>query len=161
MYFVKYGDNYLHDPRNDGYMLLDLSLDCEDNSCGYCDFTIYPNHPLYGTLKERDADNLITVYDDKTLLFSGFIYELGKEFYLDGHVKCKGELDFLKESIVRPYSTVERGFGDTAPNTVNGYFEWLIEQHNKQSDDNKQFAIGINQGFNLDKNNYIYRENDT
>lgn len=161
MYFVKYGDNYLHDPRNDGYMLLDLSLDCEDNSCGYCDFTIYPNHPLYGTLKERDADNLITVYDDKTLLFSGFIYELGKEFYLDGHVKCKGELDFLKESIVRPYSTVERGFGDTAPNTVNGYFEWLIEQHNKQSDDNKQFVIGINQGFNLDKNNYIYRENDT
>ena len=119
MYFVKYGKEYLHDPRVDGYVLLDLSLDCEENSCGYCDFTIYPNHPMYNKLKERDADNPIEVYDDDTLLFVGFIYELGKEFYLDGHVKCKGELDYLNESIVRPYSTVQRGYGDKAPATVN------------------------------------------
>ena len=85
---------------------------------------------MYNKLKERDADNPIEVYDDDTLLFGGFIYELGKEFYLDGHVKCKGELDYLNESIVRPYSTVQRGYGDKAPATVNGYFEWLIEQEN-------------------------------
>lgn len=160
MYFVKYGKEYLHDPRVDGYVLLDLSLDCEENSCGYCDFTIYPNHPMYNKLKERDADNPIEVYDDDTLLFVGFIYELGKEFYLDGHVKCKGELDYLNESIVRPYSTVQRGYGSKAPATVNGYFEWLIEQHNAQVKPNKQFTVGINQGGQLVESNYIFRESN-
>lgn len=160
MYFVKYGEKYLHDPRVDGCFLLDLSLDCEENSCGYCDFTIYPDHELYNALRERDADNPVEVYDGEVLLFSGFIYELGKEFYLDGHVKCKGELDYLKESIVRPYSTIQRGYGLKAPNTVNGYFEWLIEQHNAQVNKNKQFTLGINQGDSLDPNNFIFRESN-
>ena len=161
MYFVKYGNEYLHDPRVDGYILLDLSLDAEENTCGFCDFTIYPDHPMYDKLKERDADNPIEVYDDDILLFSGYIYELGKEFYLDGLVKCKGELDYLSESIVRPYSTLTRGYGDNVPTTVDGYFEWLIEQHNNQVDANKRFVVGINQGANLDDNNYIFSENDT
>ena len=29
MYFVKYGKEYLHDPRSKGYILLDLTIDCE------------------------------------------------------------------------------------------------------------------------------------
>ena len=160
MYFVKYGEEYLHDPRIENRRIFELSLECEENSCGYCDFTIYPDHELYDVLRERDADNPIDVYDDDTLLFSGFIYELGKEFYLDGHVKCKGELDYLRESIVRPYSTIQRGYGAKAPNTINGYFEWLINQHNDQVKANKQFLIGINQGGSLDSNNYIFRESN-
>lgn len=160
MYFVKYGNEYLHDPRVQDCFLIDLSFDCEENSCGYCDFTIYPNHPMYEKLKERDADNPVEIYDDEILLFSGFIYELGKEFYLDGHVKCKGELDYLRDSIVRPYSTVQRGYGSKAPSSVDGYFEWLIEQHNSQVKPNKKFVIGINQGGALDPNNYIFRESN-
>lgn len=160
MYFVKYGKEYLHDPRTDNYILIDLSLECEENSCGYCDFTIYSNHPMYDKLQERDSENPIEVYDDDILLFSGFIYELGKEFYLEGQVKCKGELDYLNDSIVRPYSTHQRGYGNKAPDTVNGYFAWLIEQHNNQVKSSKQFVVGINQGDKLDSNNYLYREND-
>ena len=160
MYFVKYGKEYLHDPRSKGYILLDLTIDCEENSCGYCDFTIYPDHPMYGKLRERDADNPIEVYDDDILLFAGFIYELGKEFYLNGQVRCKGELDYLSESIVRPYSTLQRGYGNLAPYSLNSYFEWLIDQHNKQVSDNKQFKIGHIYLSNLDKSNYIYAEND-
>lgn len=160
MYFVKYGNEYLHDPRVDGYTLLELSLDCEENSCGYCDFTIYPNHPLYGKLRERDANNPVEVYDDEVLLFTGFIYELGKEFYLDGHVKCKGELDYLNETIVRPYSTVQRGYGDKAPDSPGKYFEWLINQHNSQVSANKQFEIGINQADSLRTSDYFFRESN-
>lgn len=160
MYFVKYGKEYLHDPRSKGYILLDLTIDCEENSCGYCDFTIYPDHPMYGKLRERDADNPIEVYDDDILLFAGFIYELGKEFYLNGQVRCKGELDYLSESIVRPYSTLQRGYGNLAPYSLNSYFEWLIDQHNRQVSDNKQFKIGHVYLSNLDKSNYIYAEND-
>ncbi len=158
MYFVKYGTKYLHDPRVDEYILTDISLEANQNTCEYCEFTILPSHPLYSKLKERDPDNPVEVYDDDILLFSGFIYELGVEFYLEGTVKCKGELYYLKESIVRPYSTLPNGYGDQPPNSVDGYFEWLITQHNAQVKESKQFTIGINQGANLDSNNYIYRE---
>lgn len=158
MYFVKYGKEYLHDPRTDNTRLLDLSFDTEENSYGYCDFTIYPDHPMYNKIRERDADNPIKVYDGDSLLFTGFIYELGKEFYLSGQVKCMGELSYLNESIVRPYSTVETGYATKVPDNVYGYFEWLINQHNSQVHPNKQFKIGINQGKNLNTSVYIYRE---
>ena len=160
MYFVKYGKEYLYDPRVQDCVIFEPSLECEENTCGFFDFTIYPDHPLYDKLKERDSSNPVEVYDDDILLFAGFIYELGKEFYLSGQVKCKGELAYLKESIVRPYSTIQRGYGSTVPTTVNGYFEWLIYQHNAQVDSTKQFKIGINQGYALDTNNYIYRESN-
>lgn len=158
MYFVKYGDKYLHDPRVGEELLIDLSLNAEENSFGYCDFTIYPTHPMYGKIKERDADNPVEVYDDDILLFSGFIYELGTEFYQNGNVKCKGELAYFTESIVRPYSTLQNGFGNKAPTGVDEFFEWLITQHNEQVKENKRFTVGINQGAALDSNNYIYRE---
>ena len=158
MYFVKYGDKYLHDPRVGDSLLIDLSLTAEENSFGYCDFTMYPTHPMYRKIKERDADNPVEVYDDDILLFSGFIYELGTEFYQNGNVKCKGELAYLTESIVRPYSTLQNGFGKQAPTSVDGFFEWLITQHNEQVKENKRFTVGINQGSALDSNNYIYRE---
>lgn len=160
MYFVKYGKEYLHDPRVDGLQLFDLSPQTEENSCGYCDFTIYPDHPLYSELRERDAKNLIMVYDDDILIFSGFIYELGKDFYLSGRVKCKGDLAFLSESIVRPYSTLQSGYATKAPTSVNEFFEWMIEQHNNQVGPEKRFKVGINQGAALDKNNYILRESN-
>lgn len=150
MYFVKYGDKYLHDPRVEKYMLTDLSLNCEENSCGYCDFTIYPDHPLYSIIRERDADNPIKVYDNDILLFVGFIYELGKEFYLDGHVKCKGELDYLSESIVHPYSTTTKYFHTKVPDNLEGLFNWFIKQHNSQVGDNKKFRIGKNQAARFD-----------
>jgi hypothetical protein len=41
---------------------------------------------------------------------------------------------------------------------VDGYFEWLIDQHNQHAlDGRKVFRVGINQGSMLDANNYIYR----
>ena len=160
MYFVKYGNRYLHDPRVANCKLFELTLTAEENSCGYCDFTIYSDHPMYDKLKERDSTNPIEVYDDDTLLFAGFIYELGKEFYLNGTVRCKGELDYLNDTIIRPYSTLQRGYGDKAPTKLDEYFEWLIGQHNAQADVSKQFVVGINQGANLDINNYIFRESD-
>ena len=161
VYFVKYGKEYLHDPRYEEYILLDLTIENETNSCGYCDFTIYPDNPMYDKIRERDMDNLVEVYDDDTLLFAGYIYELGKEFKTDGHVKCKGELSYLNDSIVRPYSTETRGFGQKAPSTVSAYFEWLIEQHNNQVSENKRFKIGINTSAALANNTMLRITNDS
>ena len=146
MYFVKYGQDYLHDPRVEGYELYDLKLTCEENTFGYCDFTIYPSHPSYGKLKERDSVNAIEVYDDDECVFSGYIYEMGKDFYNEVSVKCKGDLDYLNDSVIRPYATYSREYGNIASSTVSGFFEWLINQHNAQVPPSKQFVVGINQG---------------
>ena len=73
------------------------------------------------------------------MIFSGFIYELGTEFYLNGTVKCKGDLDYLRESFIRPYATLDNSYGKQAPTSVDGYFKWLIKEHNSQVDSNKQF----------------------
>ena len=134
MYFVKYGDEYLYNPNDNERVLSDLALDYEENSCGFCDFTIYPNHPLYNELKAYDYNKIITVYDNDYLLFSGFIYELGKEFQLDGHVKCKGELAYLNMSIVRPHNLTFNSIGE--------YISWLIAKHNSQVDESRRFIIG-------------------
>lgn len=131
MYFVKYGDEYLHDPRITERTLLDLTLDCEENSCGFCDFTIYPNHPLYNIIKEYGH---VIVYDDDKILFSGYIYELGKEFYLDGHVKCKGDLAYFNMSILTPRTKTFYNIRD--------YLNWIVIIHNSQVNNDKQFKLG-------------------
>lgn len=162
MYFLKYGDEYLHDPRTakDKRLVSDLRVSGETNSCGYCDFTIYEDNPMYDKLKERDSVNQIEVYDDNTWMFSGYIYQIDDNFYKARSIKCKGELDYLNSSIIRPYSTLTRSYGLKAPEKLDEYFAWLIDQHNQQVDYSKRFVVGINQGGSLDANNYIYREND-
>lgn len=161
MYIVKYGGQYLHFPMLNNFILSDLSCQAEENNSGYCDFTIHPSHPLHSKLKERDTENPITVYEgdetDDNLLFYGYIYELGADFQLNGSVKCRGILDYLSSSRVRPYSTLP-GYRKQVPNSIDLYFQWLIDQHNAQVEAEKQFIVGINQGYLLDDNNYIFRE---
>lgn len=159
MYIVKYGNEYLHDCISSDTLLEDLTLTASENNCGFCDFTIYPNHPLYSKLKERDMHNIVTVWDNDIQLFAGFIYELGKEFHLDGHVKCKGELAYLEETIIRPYATTDYEHRLRAPSTIDGYFEWLIKQHNSQTTGEKMFEIGINEGARMQDYNLIVAEN--
>ena len=160
-YYVKYGNSYLHDLRNDKCVLIDLELECEENSCGYLDFSIYPSHPMYGKLKEHDYRNLITVYENDTLLFTGFIYEITSDFRNEQSIRCKGELDILNQTIVRPFSTYDRGFGLRVPNTYGRLFEWLIDQHNLQVENEKKFIVGINEADRFSDGYDVYYEDDT
>ena len=131
----------LHDPRSEETILDEVSLEQESNSCGYLEFTIYPDHPEYNSMKERDTDNPICVYFDETLLFRGYIYEFSKDFNTVSTVKCKGELDYLTHSLIRPYCTVGDIYPLKAPDKLDRYFDWLISQHNTQVDKNKQLSL--------------------
>lgn len=159
MYRILYGSRLLHDPRSDKVILSDLSLEQEENSCGFLEFTIYPDHPEYTSLKERDSDNPVRVYFDDVLLFCGFIYELGKDFYTVGTVKCKGELDYLMRSLIRPYSSIHGVYPLKAPDKLDRYFDWLISQHNIQVEPNKRFVVGINEGDLIVDDKMIFVEN--
>lgn len=160
MYFVKYGEEYLHDPRGDDELLLSVEISVEPSTCGCLTFSVADDHPMRSLLRERDPENPVEVWDGETLIFAGYIWELGHSFELTGEVSCKGELAYLGDSVVRPYSTVAGAAENDAPSTVDGYFRWLIDQHNAHVGPSQQFAVGVNQAAALDKNNHILRSSD-
>ena len=136
MYFITYSDTkqaetFLHDPRTTDRNLNEIKLTCEANSCGFCDFTIYPTHPLYSIIREHGH---VVVKEGNTIIFSGYIYEIEKEFYLDGHIKCKGDLAYLGMSIIKPCKHTFK--------TVGGYLRWLLNIHNSQVSPDKQIHLG-------------------
>lgn len=154
-YKILYGSELLLDPYTDD-VVTDAKLTSSINTASYFDFTISPKHTLYNTILERAE--LVSVYFDKIKLFSGEITEI--ELDLEGYksVTCTGVLDFLGDTVVRPYSTIEGEEDLLAPSSVDGYFQWLIDQHNEHCpDSSKQFVVDVNQGNMLDTNNYIYR----
>lgn len=160
MYFIKYGENYIHDPRI-GLVLSEANLDTEINKSDILTFTITKNHKLYDVLKERDKENPVSVLWDDEIMFRGEITTIESDFYLTKTITCRGELSYLNDSIVRPYSTLEGEVSRTAPSSVDGYFEFLINEHNSQVEESKRFKIGKNEGALLDSNNYIYRSDIT
>jgi hypothetical protein len=158
MWRVKYGEQYLHDPVGDEHALTDIRMGMEANAAGWCEFTIPEGHPLKSMLKDRDRSNPVEVWLDDEMLWAGFVYERSSDFLLSGRVSCKGELAYLDDVLVRPYSTVPGKQPLTAPSSVDGYFSWLIDRYNERVDSSRRFVVGVNNGAELDGNNHILRE---
>lgn len=163
MYRIKYNDSTIFDPYDDDEVVTDAKLTQEVNAAAYMDFTISPKHPLYDTVKERDG--VVTLYwmsnDDSEAdekLFEGIIDSISTDFYGYKSISCVSALDYLNDTIVRPYSTVAGEQSLTAPSSIEGYFQWLVDQHNAHVlDSKKRFGVGINQGANLRRSDFIYR----
>lgn len=154
-YKILYDDKIIYDPYSDE-VIIDPKLSAESNAAHYFDFTISPLHPLHNSIEKRSG--MVTVYSDNTKLFVGYISEIEEDFNGYKDVTCVGVLDYLGDTLVRPYSTISGEQELTAPSSFDGYFQWLIDQHNSHVlDSRKQFTVGVNQAGLLDKNNYIYR----
>lgn len=157
-YRVLYDNQLLFDPYMDD-RITDTKLSSKLNSASYFDFTIAPTHSLYSKLKERSGE--VRIYFNNLILFKGEITKIEEDFEGNYSVSCKGVLDYLTATRVRPYSTVQGEQPLTCPATFDGYFQWLIDQHNSNClDSRKRFSVGVNQGNMLDKNNYIYRSSE-
>lgn len=160
MWFIKYGEEYLHDPRV-GLILPTAKIETELNASDYFKFAIAGNAEMVNSLKEHDQENLVTVLSDDVVIFRGEITNVSSDFQTTKTVECRGELSYLNDTLVRPYSTLAGESSRTAPSSVDGYFAFLIEEHNSQVDAQKRFTIDINEGAYLDKSNYIYRSDST
>ena len=157
-YKVLYNNQILFDPYTDD-CITDTKLSSKANAASYFDFTISPAHSLYSKIAERAGE--VRVYFDKIILFKGEITEIEEDFNGNRSISCTGVLENLDATRVRPYSTVKGEQPLTAPSSIDGYFQWLIDQHNSNClDSRKQFSVGVNQGSMLDKNNYIYRSSE-
>ena len=158
-YIVKYDDDFLFDPYTGDDAIYDAKISANVNASAYFDFTITRNHRLYDTIAERSG--IVTVYFDNTLLFMGEITDIDENFQGSKSVSCVDPRDHLKDVLLRPYSTVSGEQPNTAPSSVDGYFQWLINRYNEGMINAKfRFEIGVNQGAYLDKNNYIYRSSE-
>ena len=158
-YKLLYDKQILFDVYSGDYVT-DAQLSMSVNAVSYFDFTISLTHSLYDIIAEHAG--IVELYFDDAKLFSGEITKISVDLNGNKDITCAGALDYLSYTLVRPYSTIDGEADLLAPSSVDGYFNWLIEQHNKHClDSRKHFFVGVNQGNLLDNNNYIYRASST
>lgn len=136
------------DPRLPEYQLENPAISLELNKTGQFTFTLYPDHPGYGAIQKLKS--IVEVQKDGAVLFRGRPLSSQEGFYRQQTYTCEGELAFLLDSRVRPF---EMAGG------VTELFSYLIQHHNEQVEEAKQFKAG-----NVtvtDPNDYINRSNVT
>ena len=155
MYTLTVDDNNLYIPEERSYSLNSAKIKINSDRVAYLDFEIPVTNKAYGLLNEKTST--VKVYKDNVLTYKFFIDSIEDDFYYNRSVSCTSVVEYLSDSIVRPYSTIESEPGLLAPSSLDGYFQWLIDQHNAVCDTKKKFYVGVNQGASLDNNNYVYR----
>lgn len=132
MYQVHINGTLIHDLRVNGLKLFEPKLSHEINKAGSFVFTVYPSHP-YVSMIGKKLKPIITIEDESGVIWRGRVLNTEGGFYNQEQCTCEGELAFFNDSIVRTYDYS----GELA-----GYFELLINQHNDQVDEEKQFKVG-------------------
>lgn len=149
MYTVKAfadGEEYvLHDPKQNLYVG-DGYFETGDNINGQAEFTVYPDHPDYEYVKKLTTD--VVFYNDGVPEFYGrILYDDEDDFSGAKKVFCEGELAFFCDSIqpIKVYQDY----------TVKQYLQDLIDIHNSQVEERKQFVLG--RVTVTDSNDSLYR----
>ena len=155
MYTLTVDDNNLYIPEERSYSLNSAKIKINSDRVAYLDFEIPVTNKAYGLLNEKTST--VKVYKDNILTYKFFVDTIEDDFYYNRSVSCTSVVEYLSDSMVRPYSTIESEPGLLAPSSLDGYFQWLIDQHNAVCDTKKKFYVGVNQGASLDNNNYVYR----
>ena len=147
MYTIYADGNVLYSPFlvEDGYCVLSPKLTVELNKSGSLSFVMPPTNVMYDSIQKLKS--IITVTQDDEEIFRGRVLYDEKDFYNRKNVYCEGELSFLVDSVVRPYS-FQGG--------VTELFTKYLNNHNSQVDPDKQFQVGIVTV--TDPNDYITRE---
>ena len=150
MWTVYSDNNLLYHPQLDEYKILDPALALELNKTGSFNFAIYPQHIHYADINKLKS--IITVYKDDELYFRGRVLNDTVGWHNEREITCEGELAFLVDSIQRPFNFPESEDDEATP---AAYFAFLINRHNEQVDEDKQFVVGTCTV--TDPNNYIAR----
>lgn len=133
MYTIYADGKLVHAPHliDQGCGVFSPTLTVELNKAGSLEFTIPPNHVHYDDIAKLKS--IITVLQNGEELFRGRVLHDEKDFYKQKKTYCEGELAFLLDSVVRPYSFV---------GTVKALFEKFINEHNTRVNDDKKFTVG-------------------
>lgn len=156
MYTITVDDKDLYIPDSEDYQVSSANISVNTDSVAYLDMEVPSTNKGLKEIKQQAS--IVKVYENDIMRYKLFVDKIDYDFEGTASVHATSVLAYLNDSLVRPYSTIDSEEGLTAPSSVNGYFNWLIEQHNKNIKDTKKtFYVGVNQGASLDHNNYIYR----
>ena len=136
----------IYDSQYQDRTIVKGEFDLEVNHSGSFTFVMYPDHPLYNVLTELKST--VKAYRNNELIYRGRIIRRPDGFDIDRTFICEGELSFLVDSTVRPYSFT---------GTPEQLFDQLIEEHNSQVAEDRRFKVGLVTV--TDPNNYIARAN--
>ena len=133
MYTIHIDGNLLFSSRieDDKHIILSPTLSLDVSGSGSLSFVMPPGHALYDSIHKMKS--IITVHHDDELLFRGRILEDERDFYNQKNVYCEGDLSFLLDSLHEE---------QTFKGKAQEFFRMLIENHNKQVDDEKKFTVG-------------------
>ncbi len=144
MYKVLLDGKPIYDPLI-GIALTDPTVELAEGKSGSFTCGIPPGNPGYGKIKKLVS--VIEVLQDHDSLFVGRVLSAEKDFYGVETITCEGELAYLLDSIQRPAE-----YHDI---TVRGFLQTLIDNHNAQVDEAKQFEVG--EVTVTDSNDSLYR----
>lgn len=133
MFTVYCDDTLIFDPRREDLALISPKITLELNKAGDFTFTMSPQHAQYDLPQLMKSS--VFVYRDDVEVFSGRPISITTDFYNRKEVECESELAFLNDTIQRPAEYHDQ--------TVRDYLETLIDIHNEQVDEGKQFEVGI------------------
>lgn len=146
MYKIYADETLIYDSTVDDYKIGKGSGSLESNKAGSFTFSVYPEHFFYDRfIKKR---TVITVTKSDRILFRGRVLDDKVDMWKRKEVICEGELNFLQDSFIRPY---------TFNGTPEEAFHKFVSEHNAQVDEFKRFKIGSVTVY--DPNNYIARSN--
>lgn len=151
MYRILYGNEVLHDPRDQERILTGAKAELAVNEAGKLTFTVQPSHPAIELIEPMSKEQEIVLEQDGEAIFRGRILAMKEGFYGGLDVTCEGELSYLNDITVREYSTAEKG----VPSTIDGFFGWLVGEYNRKTDGRYRFIVRINDGWQLDPANSI------
>lgn len=149
MYQITCDGYVLHDAVIDELKVIGAKCSLEVNKTGSLTFQIHSTHPYYNKIKKHISE--IKLYQDDRVLFCGRVLNDEITFENIKSVECEGELSYFIDSIQRGK---EYHLGGTE-NVIETYLKDIVEIHNSQVDESKQFSVGI---VNItDPNNYLYK----
>lgn len=146
MYKILADKTLIYDSTIEDYKIVKGSITLETNKSGSFTFSVYPDHFFYD--KFIRLKTVITVFKSNKIIFRGRILSDVTDYWNNKVITCEGELGFLQDSIIRPFSF---------NGTPDELFKKLINEHNSQVDEFKKFKVGSITV--VDPNNYISRSN--
>ena len=119
MQYKIFCDDYvLYDSDLNEFQLGNPVLKQELNTANELTFTIYPNHPYFNNISKLSS--VIKVYRDSHLIFKGRVINSELGFRGEKKITCEGVLDFLLDSVIRPFDFLnDPQFSDFNPDKDN------------------------------------------
>lgn len=142
-YLVKYGSSDVYVPGSDSYAIHGAKLTMKTDAVSQFQFTMPPTHPLRNTIALRHQSNLVRVWFDDVLLFTGYVTRASETITGELVVTCSSELAMLADVHVR-LTDLTDVYSDQQQPTGKALFEWLIDAYNAKVATARRFTIGHN-----------------